>query len=174
LGTLLQGLERIASSGLRAPTARGRAVSDLGTVLDEARIVIEPSLHEDGIDVAWSVEPGLPLVEADHQGLLQVFVNLARNCRQAMQNSPRRELRISAIQENDLVVVRFRDTGPGVTHPEELFRPFQPGADSLGLGLYVSRAILRAHGGGLRHEPQSEGCSFAVDLWPAENRAEEI
>jgi two-component system, LuxR family, sensor kinase FixL len=174
LGTLLQGLERIASSGLRAPTARGRAVSDLGTVLDETRIVIEPPLREDGISVTWSVEPGLPLVEADHQGLLQVFVNLARNSRQALQSSPRRELRISAAQENDLVVVRFRDTGPGVAHPEELFRPFQPGADSLGLGLYISRAILRAHGGGLRHEPQSEGCSFAVDLWPAENRAEEI
>jgi len=174
LGTLLQGLERIASSGLRAPTARGRAVSDLGTVLDETRIVIEPPLREDGISVTWSVEPGLPLVEADHKGLLQVFVNLARNSRQALQSSPRRELRISAAQENDLVVVRFRDTGPGVAHPEELFRPFQPGADSLGLGLYISRAILRAHGGGLRHEPQSEGCSFAVDLWPAENRAEEI
>lgn len=174
LGTLLQGLERIACSGLRAPTARGRTVSDLGTVLDEARIVIEPPLREDGIDVTWSVEPGLPLVEADHQGLLQVFVNLARNSRQALQNSPRRELHISAAQENDLVVVRFRDTGPGLAHPEELFRPFQPGADSLGLGLYISRAILRAHGGGLRHEPQNEGCSFAVDLWPAENRAEEI
>jgi len=174
LGTLLQGLERIASSGLRAPTARGHAVSDLGTVLDEARIVIEPPLREDGIEVSWSVQPGLPLVEADHQSLLQVFVNLARNTRQALQDSPRRELRISATQENDLVVVRFRDTGPGVGHPEALFRPFQPGATSLGLGLYISRAILRAHGGGLRYEPQATGSSFAVDLWPAENRIEEI
>ena len=173
LGTLLRSLERVASSGLRAPAGRGRVASDLGTVLDEARIVIEPPLREDGVDVAWSIEPGLPLVEVDHQGLLQVFVNLARNSRQALQNSPHRELHISAAMENDMVVVRFRDTGPGVSHPEDLFRPFQPGADSLGLGLYVSRAILRAHGGGLRHEPQSEGCSFAVDLWPAESHAEE-
>ena len=173
LGTLLQGLERIASSGLRAPAGRGHVVSDLGTVLDETRIVIEPPLREDGVEVGWEIEPGLPLVEADHQGLLQVFVNLARNSRQAMQNSPRRELRVSAAQENDLVVVRFRDSGPGVERPEELFRPFQPGADSLGLGLYISRAILRAHGGGLRYEPQREGCSFAVDLWPAENTAED-
>ena len=66
----------------------------------------------------------------------------------------RREVRISASLESDLVVVRFRDTGPGVAHPEELFRPFQPGAQSFGLGLYISRAILRSHGGGLRYEPQ--------------------
>ena len=76
--------------------------SDLGTVLDEDRIVIEPPLREDGVDVAWSIEPGLPLVEVDHQGLLQVFVNLARNSRRALQNSPHRELHISAAMENSI------------------------------------------------------------------------
>jgi C4-dicarboxylate-specific signal transduction histidine kinase len=73
--------------------------------------------------------------------------------------------------ERDLVVVRFRDTGPGVTHPEELFRPFQPGAHAFGLGLYISRAILRAHGGGLRYETAEDGACFVVELWPVENPA---
>ena len=81
-------------------------------------------------------------------------------------------MRISATVEKDLVVVRFRDTGPGVAHPEALFRPFQPGAESHGLGLYISRAILRSHGGGLRYEPEDTGSCFAVELWPAENGAE--
>jgi hypothetical protein len=60
--------------------------------------------------------------------------------------------------------VRFRDNGPGVAHPEELFRPFQPGAHSVGLGLYVSRghsAVLRR---GLRCEPQERGSCFAVEF----------
>jgi two-component system, LuxR family, sensor kinase FixL len=122
--------------------------------------------------VAWEVSGGLPLVQADHHSLLQVFVNLARNSQQALENCERRDMRISASLEKDLVVVRFRDSGPGVAHPEELFRPFQPGAHSHGLGLYISRAILRSHGGGLRYESETTGGCFAVELWPAENVVE--
>ena len=122
--------------------------------------------------VVWEVSRGLPLVQADHHSLLQVFVNLARNSLQALEDAPRREVRISAAVESDLVVVRFRDTGPGVAHPDELFRPFQPGAHSFGLGLYISRAILRSHGGGLRYEPQARGSCFTVEFWPVENPLE--
>src|SRR5262249_37227370 len=49
LGTLIEGLEKIASTGLRAASSREAAVAHLSTVLDEARIVIEPSLREAGI-----------------------------------------------------------------------------------------------------------------------------
>jgi PAS domain S-box-containing protein len=172
LGTLIHGLEKIASSGLHVASDREAAVSDLDTLLDEARIVIEPALREASIDVLWEVSEGLPLVQADHHSLLQVFINLARNSQRALEGWPRREVRISAALESDLVVVRFSDTGPGVTHPEELFRPFQPGAHSFGLGLYISRAILRAHGGGLRYEPAAFGSCFAVELWPVDNAVE--
>jgi PAS domain S-box-containing protein len=172
LGTLIRGLEKIASSGLRVASDRERVVADLGTVLDETRIVIESSLREAGTALTWEISSDLPLVQADHHSLLQVFVNLARNAQQAMEYAERRELHIAATVESDLVLVRFRDTGCGVPHPEELFRPFQPGAHSLGIGLYISRAILRAHGGGLRYEPQDVGSCFAVELWPVENSIE--
>jgi PAS domain S-box-containing protein len=172
LGTIIRGLEKIGTSGLRVASDREAAVADLGTVLDETRIVIEPSLREAGVELIWEVRPGLPRVQADHHSLLQVFINLARNSEQALEQSERRELRISAALENDLVLVRFRDSGPGVAHPEELFRPFQPGAHSFGLGLYISRAILRSHGGGLKYEPQPSGACFTVELWPVENPLE--
>jgi PAS domain S-box-containing protein len=169
LGSLIHALEKIASSGLRVASDRERVVADLGTVLDETRIVIEPTLREAGITVTWEVSDGLPLVQADHHSLLQVLVNLARNSQRALENAARREVRISAGLEKDLVVVRFRDSGPGVAHPEDLFRPFQPGAVAHGIGLYISRAILRSHGGGLRYEPEPGGSCFAVELWPVEN-----
>jgi PAS domain S-box-containing protein len=172
LGTLIRALEKIASSGLRASAGREAAAADLGTVLDETRIVIEPSLREAGIKLRWEMPAELPLVQADHHSLLQVFVNLARNSQQALENSHAGEVRISASVESDLVLVRFRDNGPGVTHPEELFRPFQPGSHSVGLGLYISRAILRSYGGGLRYEPQDAGSCFAVELWPVEKPVE--
>jgi len=172
LGTLIRGLEKIASTGLRVASDRENTVADLGTVLDEARIVIEPSLREADIQATWEIAAGLPLVQADHHSLLQVFVNLARNSQQALETVSHREMRISAALERDLVVVRFRDSGPGVANPEELFRPFQPGAHSVGLGLYISRAILHSHGGGLRYEPPAAGACFVVELWPVENGAE--
>ena len=120
----------------------------------------------------WELAGGLPLVQADHHGLLQVFVNLARNSQRALETCAHPEMRITAALESDLVVVRFRDTGPGIAHPEELFQPFQRGADASGIGLYISRAILRSHGGGLRYEAQPAGRCFAVELWPVENAVE--
>src|SRR5664279_2587951 len=144
LGTLIQGLEKIASSGLR----------------------------EAGISLIWEVGDRLPLVQADHHSLLQVLVNLARNSIQALEGRPVREVRISVAVESDLVAIQFRDSGPGVAQPDELFRPFQAGAHSVGLGLYISRAILRAHGGGLRYNPDGPGSCFTVELWPVENQVE--
>jgi PAS domain S-box-containing protein len=171
LGSLIQGLEKIASTGLRMASNREAVLADLGTVLDETRIVIEPAILEAGITATWEVSAGLPLVQADHHALLQAFINLARNSLRALEDRPRKEMHITASLERDLVVVRFRDTGPGVAHPEELFQPFQPGAHSAGLGLYITRAILRSHGGGLRYEPLETGSCFAVELWPADNVA---
>ena len=168
LGSLIHALEKIASSGLQLASQRELAVTDLGTLLDEMRIVIEPVLREAEIDVRWELSDNLPLVQADHHSLLQVFVNLARNIKSVLANCPRRELRITAGQERDLVVIRFYDTGPGVAHPEDLFKPFQRGASSAGLGLYISQAILRSHGGALRYEPQPSGSCFVIELWPEE------
>jgi C4-dicarboxylate-specific signal transduction histidine kinase len=169
LGTLISGLERIANAGLQMAPGKTLAVADLDTVLDETRVVIGPSLREAGIALEWQAHASLPLVQADRHSLLQVFLNLARNAQQALEGRPGAELRVSAEMESDLVVVRFRDNGPGVVRPEELFRPFQPGAAKTGLGLYVSRAMVRSHGGGLRYEPQSQGSCFTVELWPVDN-----
>jgi two-component system, LuxR family, sensor kinase FixL len=171
LGSLIGALERLASAGLRIASQPETAVADLGTILDEARIVIEPMLRDAGFGVTWNVQENLPLVQCEQHSLLQVFVNLARNAVEHAADWPERNVNISTSVENELVVVRFQDSGPGIAHPEELFRPFQAGAQSSGLGLYVSRAILRSHGGNLRHEASAKGACFAVELWPVEKGA---
>src|SRR5262249_25138839 len=114
------------------------------------------------------IADSLPLVEADHHSLLQVFLNLARNSQRAMAETEVRTLSVEARPDNDMVVVRFRDTGPGVAHPERLFEPFQPGAASTVIRLYVSRAVVRSYGGDLRHEPNPAGSCFVLQLWPAD------
>jgi len=63
--------------------------------------------------------------------------------------------------------VEVRDTGPGVAAPERLFQPFQTGAESSGLGLYISRAFARAFEGDLRYESEPGGrWCFALYLTP--------
>jgi len=172
LGGLLQSLERIAALELGTTPALNGEVVELTSVLDELRILIESTYVESDIIVQWDIQEPLPLVWADRYGLVQVFLNLAKNSQRAMRSTETKRLRIAARDENEKVAIRFEDTGVGVASPENLFRPFQPGAKSSGLGLYVSRAIMRSFGGDLVHELRSEGCCFVVVL-PLHVAAEE-
>jgi C4-dicarboxylate-specific signal transduction histidine kinase len=134
--------------------------------LEELRIVTESSLREEGISMRWDLPEGLPCVWADRHRLLQVLLNLVKNSQRAMQGREVKELSISASREGKRVVLRVRDSGRGIANPEHLFRPFQPGAESTGLGLYLSRAFVRAFEGNLRYEPGPACCCFALDLVP--------
>ena len=60
--------------------------------------------------------------------------------------------------------VRVCDNGPGVDNAEVLFRAFQPGAQSIGLGLYVARALMRNVGGDLRYEASPTGACFVIEM----------
>ena len=164
LGSLVQSLERVSALELGSTTAQNGEVVELTSVLDEFRILIETAYHELKIDVRYDIEEPLPLVWADRYGLVQVFLNLAKNSQRAMISSATKQLRISGRQESRTVVIRFEDTGAGIAASENLFRPFLRGAQSTGLGLYVSRAIMRSFGGDLSYEPRLKGCCFAVVL----------
>ena len=170
LGTIIEGLEKIAASGLGLISDYSAAVTDLEMVLDETRVVIDASFRDVDCETHWKIAGGLPLVVADRHSLLQVFLNLARNCERAMQDTNEKVLSVNAFVDNDMVQIEFTDTGPGVAKPEELFQAFQPGAYATGLGLYISRAIVRSYGGDVRYEPKSIGSCFVVQLWPAEER----
>jgi two-component system, LuxR family, sensor kinase FixL len=172
LGGLIQSLERVSALELGSTSGQNGEVVELMSVLDELRILIESTYHESQIDVQWDIQDPLPLVWADRYGLVQVFLNLAKNSQRAMTSTETKRLRIAACEENGKLVIRFEDTGTGVASPENLFRPFQRGANSSGLGLYVSRAIMRSFGGELTFEQRSEGCCFAVVL-PLHVAAEE-
>lgn len=163
LGTLVLALERIASMDLRQ-TAAPASVVDVGSLLDELRIIIEPSLREAGVTVLWRRPDPLPPAWADRQSLLQVFLNLVKNSERAMQKTKLKRLIISAQRQDFGIAIRFADTGGGIAHPERLFHPFQRQAQATGLGLYLSRAFMRSFRGELRYEPGTEGSTFSVEL----------
>ncbi len=169
LGSLVEGLGEIAASDLHNKVRRTLNPIGIREVLDDLRVVIEPAWSELGGSIEWSIPPRLPQVFAEPFGLTQALLNLSQNSLRAVDGRPRRELRIEAELQNGKVALILHDSGPGVADPQRLFEPFQRGSTHAGLGLYVSRAILRGFGGDLRHEPSTEGCRFVVLLQSARN-----
>ena len=81
-------------------------------------------------------------------------------------------MRVVLDGEGELVHLSVSNTGP-VIPPElfdRLFEPFQQGTDSgdrrhgLGLGLFIVREIVRAHGGTIDVRSRDELTTFAVTL----------
>jgi signal transduction histidine kinase len=124
--------------------------------------------------IRWivSVERALT-VEADHDQLFRVLVNVARNAVQALeargQRDPARDqIRITGRREGGVVVLEVSDTGPGV--PEKarahMFQAFQGSARSggTGLGLAIAAELVRAHGGEIRLVPGTIGATFRITI----------
>jgi signal transduction histidine kinase len=164
LGSLVEGLENLAKMELRPAWLSDLAAVDLPSVLDELRAVVETGCREADIELVWDLPQECPLVLGDRYGLVQVFLNLVRNSMHAMKDSDTKRLTIRSTVEQSSVVVHFEDTGTGISDPEGLFKPFYQHSEASGLGLYVSRAILRSFRGEIEYRPQKPGCGFAVIL----------
>jgi two-component system, OmpR family, sensor kinase len=161
-------LER-ASPALRAAIGRdmdqmeAMIASVLGFLRDEAqgaprqvvdlRSLLEVVVDDAGGPVSLEAGPAV-LAEIDVIGVQRVVENLIDN---AIKYGQRARVRLG-VRDGE-AVIEVADDGPGLS-PEELelvFQPFYRGADAkasgksgVGLGLSVSRATIRAHGGDLR------------------------
>jgi signal transduction histidine kinase len=115
----------------------------------------------------------------DKARLQQVLVNLVANAEKY--SAPGTDVRVDLRQEDDLAVVSVADQGPGIS-PSDLDRLFQPfarlghvrEATGTGLGLYITRSIVEAHGGRIWVESVvGRGTTFFVSL-PREPTAEGV
>ncbi|MBM3773502.1 MAG: HAMP domain-containing histidine kinase [Acidimicrobiia bacterium] len=166
LKRLLGGLMELASLDLRSREADGGRVTDLGAVLDELRVVIEPDWDEIGGRVSWNVPAELPSVAAGSHGLLQILLNLCQNSLRAVEHQSEPELAVDATVAGQDVVVCVRDNGPGVVEPDQLFHlhATRSSTDGSGLGLYISRELARSMGGELQYVPTARGATFRVTV----------
>ncbi len=97
------------------------------------------------------VEPGLPLVRADRERILQVLSNLVGN---AIKFTPAGgTIDVEARKAGGEVVISVRDNGPGIEarHLDQIFDRFwqahRDRREGIGLGLAIVRSIVEAHGG---------------------------
>jgi PAS domain S-box-containing protein len=106
----------------------------------------------------------------DRLRIEQVINNLLTN---ALRYGEGKGIEINLTKLNEMAVVAVRDFGPGISpdNLEKIFERFERGGISanevsgLGLGLYISRQIARAHGGDVRVESgQGLGSVFYLEI----------
>ena len=165
VGTLQQlvtALERLSTHEVSQAKSRMQVV-ETQVFLRDLYIILSASLRDAGISLDWRVAGDLPNVWAESQSLLQVCLNLSRNAEAALVGRELPRLVVEATNGEMGVQIRFADNGPGPAVPDELFRPFTSGRRSPGLGLYLSRAMMRSMRGDLHYVP-GPGASFVLEL----------
>jgi two-component system, LuxR family, sensor kinase FixL len=163
-GSLVGALGRIAALDLQARTRSALETVDLADVLDQLKIIILPDWREAGGALHFSVPRSMPRVFGEGYGILQVLMNLSQNSLRAVESSKDPFLAVSFSATPQSLLLTVTDSGPGVTNATELFEPFRSGTGRSGMGLYVSRAILRSYGGDLKYDAREQGASFVLEL----------
>ena len=163
MGRIITPLKTFARKSPAIPAA-----TDVAHAVGAALFLLDQRLARAGITVINHCEPGRAVAWCDQNRLEQVLINLIRNAGDAMADSPRKTLTLAAAPADDGVVLRISDTGCGLPEGGALFEPFfttKPPGEGLGLGLAISRDIVREFGGDLRaeHCPEGGAC-FSVHL----------
>jgi signal transduction histidine kinase len=136
----------------------------IGPLVDEVLETARPAAADAGISLRTEVDRSL-VVHVDRAPLLQVFGNLIGNAIKFC--SAGDSVTIRAEPRGRQVVFAVTDTGPGIP-PEDVKRIFDPywsgqrhARKGTGLGLYITKGIVEAHGGRIRvkSEPGS-GTTF--------------
>jgi PAS domain S-box-containing protein len=161
LGQIVQDVDRTNQviDGIRAMFQNRpgeRSLVDLGLVVREVLALAQGEFEAHRVAVSNDMRDDLPGVMAERVQLQQVLLNLVMNATEAMSSINGRERRLTiatnADPETSSVTVIVQDTGPGIDsdHLPQIFDAFSTTkSQGTGLGLFVSRSIIEAHGGQL-------------------------
>ncbi|HTL87782.1 MAG TPA: ATP-binding protein [Leptolyngbya sp.] len=124
----------------------------LAALVNEITLDLEPILIENQVAIENTVSSDLPLLQVDGFHIRRVFENLITNA--IKHNPPDLCIRISTIVDADRLTCRVEDNGIGIPESEGelMFERYQQGNRTrrslgVGLGLYLCRQIIQAHGG---------------------------
>jgi C4-dicarboxylate-specific signal transduction histidine kinase len=161
-------ISHLRTFGRAAPINREPVV--LQEVIERALALVREQLRMREIRV--SLSPGLAdaVVLGSAIQLEQVFINLLTNARDALAESPRKEIRISGSVGAESVEIVFADTGAGIPAglEQRIFDPFFTTKDvgnGTGLGLSITYGIIKEHGGSISvASSPGEGAAFLIHL----------
>jgi signal transduction histidine kinase len=164
-------------------------------VITPVTALMEPAFHAKGVTLTTELAIGLPLVWADAEKLHQVLVNLLANALAATAQQGAVDVhvggRAASVEELEIgrrlapdmspmvVTVAVRDTGTGMPQADvqKAFQPFfttKEVGKGTGLGLFLSRETVQAHGGSLSlTSEQGRGTTVTITL-PGKMTAPEV
>jgi PAS domain S-box-containing protein len=164
-GELDEGLTDIAADALRANVviARLRALArrddserlllDPNAVVAEVEPLLRLEVRTRGVPLVVALASELPPIHVDRVQIQQVILNLVRNAAEALRGHEGAIEVRTAVGATGMVELTVRDAGPPIDDAvfARLFEQFHTTkTDGLGIGLWLSRAIVEAHGGHLR------------------------
>lgn len=103
----------------------------------------------------------------DRSLMTQVLINLVKNALDAVKGIEDPKVIITASESDKGVHIEVSDNGPGVAAKAipEIFVPFYTTKpEGSGIGLALSRKIVRAHGGVLEYDREKDLTTFRIDL----------
>lgn len=143
----LQDVSRISAGRLRVEQRRVSIVE----IIEEAGALFDPVMRDAGLEFERDIATDIANIVADRGRVQQVVSNLLGNAVRFTPREGRVRLQLSASETQ--VRIAVRDSGPGVA-PEDvpkLFERYWQAPRLLragsGLGLYISKGIVEAHGG---------------------------
>jgi signal transduction histidine kinase len=149
-------IERLSLSG------RERSRVDLATLAREVVADLAPTAIRSGYDLSLEAPDAPVTVMGDAHAIARAITNLVSNSISHGGSSGQIHVVIGADWTIDVI-----DEGPGVplNLQARLFEPFSRGSSSsegCGLGLHLTREIMRAHGGEVRLMPGERGATFRL------------
>jgi signal transduction histidine kinase len=149
------------------------SVVDVSRLVEDA-IASYRVMHDVDATIEVEADPSVT-ASVDPVQLRAAVVNLIRNA--VLYSGRDAIVRVHVASEGTAVRVSVRDQGPGIPREERatIFDPFVRGRegsrvrDGSGLGLFITRRVVEAHGGRIWVDPDDEGSTFHV-LLPVDGR----
>lgn len=146
----------------------------LPALVAETAALMEPLLAQRRQRLVTELEPGLPVLSADAQRLMQVFINLLANASKFAPEAT--DIRLGARAGNGCIDAWVEDEGPGIPAADSatVFAQFrrsgqgEPGQPGLGLGLWIVRSIVERHRGSVVFERTEQGRTRFLVTLPVE------
>ena len=144
--------------------------TDLNELVRDIYELLAPRARELNVKLELNLTENLPIVQADPEGIHRALLNIVGNAIDAVEDRKAPQVTVSTrLGEEGWVRIVVLDNGPGIP-PEQIGEIFQPfvstkGSRGTGLGLPVSRKVLREHGGDIVVQSQvNVGSKFVLKL----------
>jgi signal transduction histidine kinase len=130
-----------------------RAPTDIVLLVRDVIVIHSPAAHANDVELSFACAFDSLVIDADSRRLSRALINLLSN---AIKFTPRAgRIVVQLSRSADSVEIAVSDTGPGIPDGEleaifERYRQANPGRDrstGVGLGLFIARAVIAAHGG---------------------------